>query len=182
MAFAALAPIDAVQGQKTKDWGTAVSGLQMSITVGRINADSPIHSEFDAEFRNDTHADIAVMTGEIIGTTPYTSSIKLFLTDSHGHLQILDGSFFGAGIAGSFGYASAIVPAHGSHTVQVNLAQYRKSSSHEAPDVETGTYTMQAVFTEDTLDPKFISGMLKPGKYWVGTLKSNQLKFQFPPP
>ncbi len=181
IVFAALNPAAARQAQtsKEKEWGAPIDGLQLSIAPSHLATKPPGPTQFDIEFRNVSDRDLVIDTGSMAGATLCPEKVKLILTGSRWGTQLLD--FFNCPQSGQQAFnAFKTVRAHGSYTLQLDLADYWDPNSLSKPELKPGTYTLQAKLTDEKLPPDPRSYPAFTGTYWVGTLKSNQLKFEIP--
>jgi hypothetical protein len=191
-------PSGADQGEP--DWGAAVNGLQMAISLGPV-ADAPSRlPPVSLHLRNLSTTDFHVTLGGGCGGPMKgeptnrangwngVNGVTLNLTDSSGNTKQLNnmgpGPPFQAGCAGGVWIFDVPMASGAAYSVPLALEYYKTwTYSRITRDFERGwepggAYTLQAVLK---LSPQFGS---PPGEFlgasWAGTVTSRGLEVQFP--
>ena len=166
-------------------WGEVVSGLQMTIHLGREKGVQSKAPTFRVELRNVGESDLILNLGIMLasGRKQYPNAVVLTLTDAQGKSRRFD-LREPAAVTGRLDPLVLPIPVGAVFSIPVDLDKYWPATSKEFDyRLKPGIYSLEAKFTgrtvgqqEANLDLKGVALM----PYWVGTITSNHLQFEVP--
>jgi len=159
-------------------------GLEMDVHLDPTNVSQSKVPKFRVELRNAGEDDLILNLGIMLanGSKQYPKDIILIITDSEGKSRRFDLREPGL-IAGRLDPLIVPLPVGSTFSIPVDLDKYWPAASNEFEyKLKPGTYSLEAKFSgravtqqEANLDVKGIALM----PYWIGTITSNRLRFEF---
>jgi hypothetical protein len=165
----------APQPDPRSSWGEAVGWLQLTVYLDQATGAKLTRPRIRVELRNAGENDLLVNLGTVLLAGPYRQypdAVTLILTDAQGKVRRLQ---LGSGhIVGGRPYPLVVpLPAGSTFSIPVDLDKYWVAEPVEFDyKLKPGNYSIEAQFTGRSVEEGSLDAI------WLGTLRSNQLRFE----